>query len=546
MRRIIVISTGLTAALTASVMLVLAATQGEGSSPTTPTGTMIGGMLAEGLDRTAVRELLGEAEGDLPEQLTVTLGRRTATVTDADLGIDLDVDATVHRVFSQKRPARNIAPVLRIDTEVLDRSTARLEAVAEVAPFEGDLHYARSSLHITAPTAGQQVDAAAIKAGLLAHALQLPLPTKLSVKVRQVPSRTTMADLAPVLASGRTLLARPLTLEAASRRVTVRPAALGPELTVVRLDSTTGQQPALGLRRSASSLAARLADQLTTPAVEPVLSAPTPAAMLREKGNVSWKPVRVPIALSAVGQPGRRVDQQSVLRALSSVVRDGAGTPQVLPTQPVLPRSSDAAARQVDAVLGTFTTSFACCQPRVRNISLMARTIDGTLIGPGQTFSLNGIVGPRTRKKGYLEAPYILDGELSTDVGGGVSQVATTTLNAAYFAGLRIDRHKAHSFYISRYPPGREATVNYPGIDLRWTNTTAWPVLVRARALTNSVTVTIYGHDDGRSIRSTTGARKPVKGKAFRITVTRVTTVPGRPPSSNSMTTTYNNPPADD
>jgi hypothetical protein len=140
----------------------------------------------------------------------------------------------------------------------------------------------------------------------------------------------------------------------------------------------------------------------------------------------------------------------------------------------------------------------------------------------------------------------VLDGKLSTDIGGGVSQFATTTLNAAFFAGLRLDRHQAHSFYISRYPAGREATVNYLGIDLRWTNTTAAPVLVRASTGPTSLTVALYGQGDGRIVDAVSGPRRPLPGRDFQITVSRIVRVPGQPVRRDSYTTFYDKAPKDD
>ena len=88
----------------------------------------------------------------------------------------------------------------------------------------------------------------------------------------------------------------------------------------------------------------------------------------------------------------------------------------------------------------------------------------------GQVFSLNGTVGERTAERGFA-AGYIIDnGQLEVDFGGGVSQLATTTFNAAFFAGLEIVEHHPHSFYISRYPEGREATVAWGVKDLRFRN----------------------------------------------------------------------------
>ena len=95
-------------------------------------------------------------------------------------------------------------------------------------------------------------------------------------------------------------------------------------------------------------------------------------------------------------------------------------------------------------------------------------------------FSLNGIVGERTVANGFTEGYIISDGILVTDLGGGVSQMATTTFNPAFFAGLEDVEHKPHSFYIDRYPMGREATVAWGSVDLRFKNDTPYGVLVTA------------------------------------------------------------------
>ena len=115
------------------------------------------------------------------------------------------------------------------------------------------------------------------------------------------------------------------------------------------------------------------------------------------------------------------------------------------------------------------------------NIHKIADTVDGAIVKPGATFSLNGYVGPRTVEKGYVLAPMIFDGEFRDDVGGGVSQFATTMYNAIFFGGYRFGTHKAHSYYISRYPAGREATVSWQHPDLSFTNNSSAGILSRPR-----------------------------------------------------------------
>ena len=121
----------------------------------------------------------------------------------------------------------------------------------------------------------------------------------------------------------------------------------------------------------------------------------------------------------------------------------------------------------ITGVVGRYTTIYGGEANRIHNVQLVARLIDNKLIAPGATFSFNGTTGARTAAKGFLEAPVIINGELSTGLGGGVCQVSTTVFNAAYEAGLKITARTNHALYISHYPQGRDATVNYPDIDLQ-------------------------------------------------------------------------------
>ena len=93
------------------------------------------------------------------------------------------------------------------------------------------------------------------------------------------------------------------------------------------------------------------------------------------------------------------------------------------------------------------------------------------------------------------------EGEFFDDYGGGVSQLATTTYNAAFFGGYADVTHQPHTIYISRYPAGREATVNYGAIDLQFRNDTHHGVLIRTYYSDTSVTVAFYGDNDGRTVR---------------------------------------------
>jgi vancomycin resistance protein YoaR len=551
----------------AAVVSVLAAagagialTAAGASADTTAPGTTIGGLPAGGLDHDALEALLGQAVAQSSERVTVVAGSRRGTLAVRQVGVTLDLAATADRALAEsgagrrllvldQRRGREVAPVLETDDSTLERAVTTLLKATEAPESHGALRFADGTLTAVPPADGQDVEDGTLRDALLAHAARLPRPAVLTVPVRLQRAHVSAAEVAVLAEQARVLLARPLTLRAGTRTAVVPASTLGPLLTVRADGDGPDHGVALALAGTARQrVAVPAAAELSIAPREPVLDAPAATPVLREQGTTTWKPTPAVTRLVTPGRLGQAVTADDVLTVLTAAVTGssaGPPGPLAVTSAPQAPRSTDAGARSVDAVLGTFTTPYACCQPRVQNIGLMARTIDGTLIGPGRTFSLNGIVGPRTRAKGYVEAPFILDGELSTDVGGGVSQFATTTLNAAFFAGLRLDRHQAHSFYISRYPAGREATVNYPTIDLRWTNTTSAPVLVRASALARSLTVTLYGHDDGRTVTGTTGPRVAVPGRDFRIKISRTVAVPGAPVRRDSFTTTYNRPPAD-
>ena len=100
----------------------------------------------------------------------------------------------------------------------------------------------------------------------------------------------------------------------------------------------------------------------------------------------------------------------------------------------------------------SFTTYHACCESRVANIHRMADLVRGAIIPPGKTFSINEHVGKRTVENGFVLAGAIANGEHSEEVGGGVSQFATTLFNAAFFAGLDFGEYQSHSILFDRYP----------------------------------------------------------------------------------------------
>jgi vancomycin resistance protein YoaR len=182
------------------------------------------------------------------------------------------------------------------------------------------------------------------------------------------------------------------------------------------------------------------------------------------------------------GRTGRAADRDAVVESfLDLVTADGRERSLRIPTSVVRPQLTTAEARALGVTeqVSEFTTYYPHADYRNINIGRAASLIDGTLLEPGETFSLNETVGERTAENGFTEGFIISNGVFAEELGGGVSQVATTTFNAAFFAGLEDVEHKPHSFYIDRYPVGREATVAWPTVDLRFRNDTDHGVLIQ-------------------------------------------------------------------
>jgi vancomycin resistance protein YoaR len=201
---------------------------------------------------------------------------------------------------------------------------------------------------------------------------------------------------------------------------------------------------------------------------------------------------------------GRRLDGAALGAA---IVRDPDAATVAASVTTAKPAftTAEAKALGVREKVSEFTTPYQCCQPRVTNIQRAAVILDGAVLAAGKRFSLNDALGERVASRGFVVAPAIAAGELVDSVGGGVSQVATTMYNAAFFAGLALEAHTPHEFYISRYPMGREATVSWRQPDLVFRNDWDAAILMSVRAGSNGITVAFYSSKLGRRVVTETG-----------------------------------------
>jgi vancomycin resistance protein YoaR len=168
--------------------------------------------------------------------------------------------------------------------------------------------------------------------------------------------------------------------------------------------------------------------------------------------------------------------------------------------------TEDARALGIRRRVSTFTTDMGVSSSnRIWNVHLMADYIDGTIIKPGKTFSFNKAVGPRTPERGFREGQMILGSLLLPAIGGGVCQTATTLFNNAFELGLPVKERHNHSWYISHYPIGRDATVSWGGPDLKFKNDLDHAILIKTSYTDSTLTFSFFSTKQGRKVVSSTG-----------------------------------------
>ncbi|WP_433473653.1 VanW family protein [Spirillospora sp. CA-142024] len=453
-----------------------------------PRGTRVLGIEISGLKESAAIERLNARIGARARQpLVISAKGRRVTLQPAEAGLSLDARATVESairgrfgltsVFGTLYGGRDIAPRIRLDGPRLAAAIERANTQIGTPAREGKVRFHGTTPEVVLPRPGEGLDArqaaAPVRSAYL-KALQgksapLDLPTgRLRPTTNEEAVRQAAAGSARIAVSG------PVTLQTGGEKLTVEPKAFAPYLTF-ESDGGGSMRPQV----DASKLARALDSRLTK-----VEQRARDATFKIKKGE----PQLVPAAT------GREVAPQALGDAVVAAALRTAGREANVPLITAEPRVTTEEARRlgVREKISGFTTRHACCAPRVTNIHTVADILDGYIVRPGETFSLNGIVGERDEARGFVPAPMILEGRYADDVGGGISQFATTMFNAVFFGGLQDVQHTPHSFYISRYPAGRESTVSFPQPDFRWRNDSPYGVMVDTSYTGTSLTVNFW------------------------------------------------------
>lgn len=277
---------------------------------------------------------------------------------------------------------------------------------------------------------------------------------------------------------------------------------------------------------------------------------PVDATVRLDGREVDVVPAKVGYALEEDGIADR------VLAALAEEGEDRTVEAEVEVVEPAIPTEVSEGWRF--STMGSFVSAFPtgpANEARTANLRAGVAHVNGTVVMPGEQFSLGAALGEISEAAGYVEAPVIVDGRLVMGLGGGLSQVSTVVLNTSWNSGVQLDAHTPHSYYIARYPAGREATLALPYIDNLWTNDTDTPIVVRAWISGDEIHMTYLGQRQ-YDVRTIDGERRDItqgeeleddspdcvpqgKSEGFTITVTRVLSRGGDEVRREDYTTTY-------
>ncbi|MGA3562734.1 VanW family protein [Micromonosporaceae bacterium DT59] len=476
----------LAAAVTTVVVAGIAGAGSYAYSGDIPRGTQVLGVEVGGKSRAeAEAALQGELTRRAPElnaPIDVRIGEGNVTVAPQEIGLHIDVAATVDEAAGSEPSllgrlfgSHEVPPVVRLDTEKLDallQPVARKQGRAMTQPA---ISYRGTTVKVVHPEPGLVLDTATT-----AQKIQDSWLTRGPVEaplVEQYPemSRAEVDELAEGLA--RPAVAAPVTVKTDGGKITISPRAIAASLTFTLDDSRrlTGHVDAKRLRDA-------LVDEL------PKVEREAKDATVTIAGG---KPKVVP------DRAGRRLDVSTLAGDLIAVLARTDDRTVSAGFRPVQAKTTakDVAKLGIREKVAGFTTYFTggIALPRNHNIAVVADTVDGVVIKPGEVFSLNGFTGERGYAQGYKDAPVILNGKLVPAVGGGISQFTTTLFNAIYYAGLEDVFHQPHSYWYSRYPSVIESTIFYPSLDFKFRNNTPNGIVLDTSYNDSSITVTVWG-----------------------------------------------------
>jgi vancomycin resistance protein YoaR len=368
----------------------------------------------------------------------------------------------------------NIQVPVQVDSAVVAQTIRERDTDEGEQPIDPKLAVEGDRFVIKPGKPGKGISAAVVTSTLEQRLVAGPTEIQIPVERVTLPSRYTDEELRKLLDKAISLTSKPLPVRIDGKEITLQPKQLRRLVTPTLTDNQVtleldGEQTLAVVLKGVGKVGQAAKD-----------------ARLRvnDNGTVTAVPA----------EKGRKCCSEDSAARLNAALSAGTGDIVELDMIEVEPKVSTERVESlgVTELVGTFTTKHVPGEVRVKNIHRIADLLRGIVIQPGDTFSVNDTVGPRSASNGFFTAKVIEDGVYAENFGGGISQFATTMFNAAFFTGLDLVEYQSHSLYIKRYPYGREATLSFPNPDLKIRNNTPYGILIWPTYTDRSITVSFY------------------------------------------------------
>lgn len=444
------------------------------------------------------------------QPIAVTRDGLTVPSTADEMGYAVDVAATAAAVLHRGRQLNPIAAlrdhaaatvgrvrvplVHAFEEPAFERWLVRIGEELGLPPIRGEIAIDGDAIRVVPPVAGQTIDVDALREAAFT-ALEDPTVAAIEVPTTDTAPTATPQQLDRLVELARRAISGPVELTRDQVVLRFTPEQIGELLRIDVQAVTRGEGASLVLGIDPDGVAASItAAQFQS---------------LRQEPRDATFAVAGEVVQLVPASDGFRFDARMTADQLLAVATgDGPRTAPLLGQESAPERSTEEArALNITEQVATFTTDHPCCQGRVNNIHRAADLVRGAIVEPGETFSLNAVLGERTTTAGFVDGGAIQGGEFVEEIGGGVSQFTTTLFNAVFFGGYEIVAFRPHSFYISRYPEGREATLNFdPPIDFRFTNDSPYGIFIQTSYTDTSITVSLFSTTFA-TVETTTSAR---------------------------------------
>lgn len=467
---------------------------GRIASGTTVAGIDIGGKTTKEATETLNKKLLPLSK----ETVELKAGEQRATFNPQNAGFSVNVERTVNSLTSFSWNPKKliehfsgetaVSPEIDVNQEKADAVFAELQTTLNTDPISAGLSFADGQVLTTPASQGVMTKAKDLQESVAEQWLVKSQPLEVPFE-SQTPA-VTDADVADLLPQARQVIAAPVTVIVQDKLVTIGSADIAANASYVLADS--------------GKLELQINDQAifdqTIAGLGDLIQAPRDASIQLADGTLQTVGAQIGTTIDATAlKDGFRT---AILGELREVRLD---------LVEVQPEITDDKVSQlgITEVVGEFATTLTADAQRTQNIVIGAGKMNGKVIKPGETFDLLETIGPISEANGYKDSGIIQDGVYTKGLGGGLSQLATTSYNAGFFGGMIDVEHQPHSYYISRYPEGREATIYEGSINMRWRNDSPYAVLIQSWVADNQIHVALWS-TKYYNVETTTSARSNI------------------------------------